>query len=401
MKKILFVADSLSTGGLEKSLITLLKFWNYEEYEVDLYLISDGRALLPELHEKVHLLPDSPYYHDYYNTSLGKSVRTLAKHGKLNLCFWRVLRMIKPRFFKLLHRSYIPDTPLDWHIKKQTMLHINKHYDAAIGFAEGTSNHYVADCVDAAVKIGWVHTDVSQTRFNTKQERNKLLKLDHLVTVSENSKKSLVEKLPELEKILHVLPNLLDTDELLAKAKLQPEGMDLQEPCTKILSVGRLTELKGFQLCPAACRMLREAGHAVHWYVVGDGEYRATLEAEIRKNNVEDCFTLLGNRTNPYCYEYNADICVQPSRYEGKSVVIEEEKFFKKPIVVSNIGAFREVITHRETGMIAERNPEALFEAIQTLLEEDGLCRHLTERLKDSLMPNTEILNHIESFINQ
>lgn len=399
MKKVLFVADSLSTGGLEKSLVTLLKFWNYDEYDVNLYLFNDGRALLPELNKKVHLLPDSPYFHDFYNTSLGRSLLTLAKKGQIGLCFRRVLRMMKPRLFKLLHRTYIPDTPADWRTKKKTMLRLDTHYDVAIGFAEGTANHYVADCVDADVKLGWVHTDVSHTLFNVKQERNMLLRLDYLITVAENAKKSLLQRLPELEGKIRVLPNLLDTEEILAKAKVQPEGMDTEENCTKIVSVGRLVELKGFHLCPAACRMLLDAGYRAHWYVVGEGEFRGAIEEEIRKNHVEDYFTLLGNRTNPYCYEYNADICVQPSSYEGKSVVVEEEKLLHKPIVASDIGAFREVISDRETGMIAERSSEALFAAIRTLIDEPALRRHISERLEYSQMSNRDILNTIYSLI--
>ena len=66
MKKVLFVADSLSVGGLEKSLIELLKFFDHDRWQVDLYLISDGRALVNQLHQRVNLLPDSPHYHDYY-----------------------------------------------------------------------------------------------------------------------------------------------------------------------------------------------------------------------------------------------------------------------------------------------------------------------------------------------
>ena len=178
MKRVLFVADSLSVGGLEKSLINLLKFFDHECYQVDLYLFNDGRDLLAELHEKVNLLPQSPCFHDFYCESIGKSVKKLACRGKLGLCFWRILRMIKPRFFKLVHRPYNPDTPLDWHIKKKTMLKCQTHYDVAIGFAEGSANHYVADCVDATVKLGWVHTDVSHTAINLKQERRMLSRLD-------------------------------------------------------------------------------------------------------------------------------------------------------------------------------------------------------------------------------
>ena len=395
MKRVLFVADSLSVGGLEKSLINLLKFFDHERYRVDLYLFNDGRNLLPELHEKVNLLPQSPCFHDFYCESIGKSVKKLACRGKLGLCFWRILRMIKPRFFKLVHRPYNPDTPLDWHIKKKTMLKCQTHYDVAIGFAEGSANHYVADCVDATVKLGWVHTDVSHTAINLKQERRMLSRLDNLVTVSENSKRALVHFFPDLEERIVVLPNLMDTQQIDLLSEQTPEGMDLGENCLKIVSVGRLVELKGFHLCPAVCRKLLDAGARVHWYVIGEGEYRAAIEQEIEKYGVASSFTLLGNRSNPYCYERAADICVQPSSYEGKSVVIEEEKYLRKPIVVTDIGAFREVIQHGVTGLIVARDPEALFLAARELCESEQLRQSISNNLQNEFTPNAVILNQI------
>ena len=401
MKRVLFVADSLSVGGLEKSLINLLKFFDHERYRVDLYLFNDGRNLLPELHEKVNLLPQPPYFHDFYCESIGKSVKKLACRGKLGLCFWRILRMIKPRFFKLVHRPYNPDTPLDWHIKKKTMLKCQTHYDVAIGFAEGSANHYVADCVDATVKLGWVHTDVSHTAINLKQERRMLSRLDNLVTVSENSKRALVHFFPDLEERIVVLPNLMDTQQIDLLSEQTPEGMDLEENCLKIVSVGRLVELKGFHLCPAVCRKLLDAGQRVHWYVIGEGEYRAAIEREIEKNGVAESFTLLGNRSNPYCYERAADICVQPSSYEGKSVVIEEEKYLRKPIVVTDIGAFREVIQHGVTGLIAARDPEALFLAAQELCESEQLRQSISNNLQNEFTPNAVILNQIYALMEQ
>ena len=401
MKRVLFVADSLSVGGLEKSLINLLKFFDHECYQVDLYLFNDGRDLLAELHEKVNLLPQSPCFHDFYCESIGKSVKKLACRGKLGLCFWRILRMIKPRFFKLVHRPYNPDTPLDWHIKKKTMLKCQTHYDVAIGFAEGSANHYVADCVDATVKLGWVHTDVSHTAINLKQERRMLSRLDNLVTVSENSKRALVHFFPDLEERIVVLPNLMDTQQIDLLSEQTPEGMDLGENCLKIVSVGRLVELKGFHLCPAVCRKLLDAGQRVHWYVIGEGEYRAAIEREIEKYGVASSFTLLGNRSNPYCYERAADICVQPSRYEGRGFAVEEEKYLRKPIVVTDIGAFREVIQNEVTGLIAAREPEALFLAAQKLCSSAQLRQKLSRNLQNEFTPNWLILDKIYALMEQ
>jgi len=45
---------------------------------------------------------------------------------------------------------------------KKTILQIDKHYDVAIGFEKGSACYYVADCVDADVKLGWIHTDIKK-----------------------------------------------------------------------------------------------------------------------------------------------------------------------------------------------------------------------------------------------
>ena len=60
-KKILIVASSLSMGGLEKCLINLCNRFDYDRYEVDLYLFNEGRDLLEKLNKNVTLLADSPY----------------------------------------------------------------------------------------------------------------------------------------------------------------------------------------------------------------------------------------------------------------------------------------------------------------------------------------------------
>ena len=228
-----------------------------------------------------------------------------------------------------------------------------------------------------------------------------LSRLDHIVTVSENSKRSLVRFFPALEERFVVLPNLMDTQQIDLLSEQVPEGVDLEENCLKIVSVGRLVELKGFHLCPAVCRKLLDAGQRVHWYVIGEGEYRAAIEREIEKNGVTASFTLLGNRSNPYCYERAADICVQPSSYEGKSVVIEEEKYLRKPIIVTDIGAFCEVIQNEETGLIAAREPEALFLAAQKLCSSAQLRQKLSRNLQNKFTPNWLILDKIYALMEQ
>ena len=48
-KSVLFVNFSLHSGGIEKSLVTLLHLFDYEKYDVDLQLFADEGLFLPRV----------------------------------------------------------------------------------------------------------------------------------------------------------------------------------------------------------------------------------------------------------------------------------------------------------------------------------------------------------------
>lgn len=388
-KKILIVSSSLSTGGLEKCLINLCNNFNYEKYEVDLYLFNEGRDLLGKLNKNVCLLADSPYYADVYNRSFGNSVKTLLKRKKLGLALYRIGRFLRIRFGS---KKF---TVNDWKNMKRTMLKMDKHYDVAIGFEEGSACYYVADCVDAGVKLGWIHTDIKKINNNKKLDESAFKKLDTVITVSQNSLNNLKEVYPAFADKFQciILPSLLNYDEINRLAQ-EPNKMTGDE--IKILSVGRLVELKGFHLCVSACKRLIDEGYKIKWYVAGEGDFRGTIEAEIDKCDVEDNFILLGNCPNPYTYINGADICVQPSSYEGYSVAVFEEKYFRKPVVVTNIPSNLEMITDKENGVVIARNSEDIYQGVKYLLDNPEECVRIARTPVNGLSNNQQIMQEIE-----
>ena len=74
----------------------------------------------------------------------------------------------------------------------------------------------------------------------------------------------------------------------------------------------------------------------------------------IEKKNLENHFKLLGFKENPYPYIKHADIYVQPSRYEGKSIAIDEAKILNKPIIVTNFETAKDQINDGMNGIIVE-----------------------------------------------
>ena len=63
----------------------------------------------------------------------------------------------------------------------------------------------------------------------------------------------------------------------------------------------------------------------------------------------------------------NADIIVQTSRFEGKSVVIDEAKILAKPIVVTRYPTVYDQIDENE-GIITELNAQSVADGIESML---------------------------------
>lgn len=393
MKKVLIVADSLTTGGLEKTLIDLCNNLDYTKYNVDLYLFNDGRDLLPQLNKNVNLLPDSPYFATVYNKSVGSSVKALLKQKKFSLAFYRIIRFIKARL-KMQGLSN-----LDWHFQKKTMLKIDKEYDTAVAFAEGSACYYVADCIKAKVKSMWIHTDINQIITNKSLDNMAFSVANSICTVSNNSANSLKENYPKFANKIKVftLPSLFDFEKL-EKLANQPNEMDKET--INILSVGRLVELKGFHLCIPACKKLIDEGYNIKWYVAGDGPQRPELESLIKQNNLEESFVLLGNKENPYTYIKSADICVQPSSYEGLSLVIYEEKYFKKAVVCTEILGNKEMIEHKTNGLIIKRDSKSIYNAVKELLDDKELLKRLSLSPALNYKTKQETIKEIEKTID-
>ena len=69
MKSILFIINSLTIGGSEKSLISLLGFIDYSKYKVDLLMLKKGEAFDKFIPNEVNIL-EVPEYYKYLQGNL-------------------------------------------------------------------------------------------------------------------------------------------------------------------------------------------------------------------------------------------------------------------------------------------------------------------------------------------
>ena len=72
---------------------------------------------------------------------------------------------------------------------------------------------------------------------------------------------------------------------------------------------------------------------------------------------------------------------MQPSRYEGKSIAIEEAKALAKPIVATSFSTVASQLTDGFDGLIAGKSARSLAEAVERLLSDRELYRRIQNNL--------------------
>jgi len=377
-QQLLFVLPSLEAGGGEKSLVTLLNCINYEQYDVDLILFAPKGIFLKQLPKNVKLL----YLNDDYKTftsGLSTAIFSFLKQGKLGLAISRLLFTLKSNGIKNKGKA----EQYSWKHLKSSIVMPSKVYDVAIGFLEKSSIYFVVDCVNAKRKIGFIHNDYVKLNLEATFDLPYFKKLDKIATVSEQCVATLQEVFPTQKDKMFLQYNIV-SEALIHKMAEEPVIIDTTKP--SLLSIGRLHPQKGFDIAVEAAVLLKKQGLNFVWNIIGEGAERIALEQAITKNGLEKQVVLLGIKENPYPYIKQATIFVQPSRYEGKSIALDEAKLLHKPIVVTNFTTAKDQITHLKNGVICAMDAQSLANALADLLQNESMQKDFSIHLsKESL----------------
>lgn len=142
-----------------------------------------------------------------------------------------------------------------------------------------------------------------------------------------------------------------------------------------LVSVGALIPLKGQSLAIAALDLIPDAT----LILAGDGPERAGLERQAAPYGSRVRF--LGNRPHGELPALlaAADAMVLPSEREGLANVWIEALACGTPIVVPDVGGAREVVDRPAAGRLVERNPEAIAEAVESILADPPAAEEVRE----------------------
>ncbi|OXS59075.1 glycosyltransferase [Rossellomorea vietnamensis] len=365
-KNLLFIMNNLNCGGAEKSLVTLLQSIDYSKYNVDLYLFKHEGLFMNKVPEQVNIL-EQPIEFRYFNMSLKNALVDCLRRKKFGIALGRIFSGV---IYKVEKNAFRSDQRV-WKYVSIVLGEIKKEYDSAIAYLEMAPIYFLVEKVNAKNKIGWIHTNYTNSGMDKTIDKPYFEKLNYIVTVSSECAKSLQRNFSPIKDKIQIINNIVSPKVINSLAKTKKEIIKNQDHLT-VVTVARLCEVKGIDLAIEACEILVTKGIKIIWYVIGEGEY-AYYNNLIQLKGLEKHIILMGVKENPYSYMEQADIYVQPSRFEGKSIAIEEAKILQKPIIVTNFRTAKEQIVHNANGLIVKMDPSSISEGVIELLSNSDL----------------------------
>lgn len=112
----------------------------------------------------------------------------------------------------------------------------------------------------------------------------------------------------------------------------------------RILAVGRLDKIKGFDILINECTKL---DFPFNLEIVGDGEERDALRKLIKNTNLEGKVKLVGFQKDIRQRMYDADLVVMSSHSEGFSLVMVEALFYANIFISTKVSGATEIIEEK------------------------------------------------------
>ncbi|HEV2863080.1 MAG TPA: glycosyltransferase [Pyrinomonadaceae bacterium] len=169
-----------------------------------------------------------------------------------------------------------------------------------------------------------------------------------------------------------------DTEE---RRRLLRERFRLPDDRPVVMYLGRIAAEKGCEFFVDAAGELARGGR-YHFVICGDGPDRGLIEGMIGSRGLSDAFTITGFLPHYLVPSmiHHASVGVVPSRYEELGLSILEFMAMRRPVVVHDVSAVKELVRDRETGILVKMGDTAALAAgIKALLDDPALAGRIAE----------------------
>lgn len=332
-KRALFLINSLTGGGAERVMCTLLRQSEAEREEFDITLA---------------VLDDEP---------AGNAPPDWVDVRQLD-CRFSLPRSIMA--VRRLHAELRPDVALSFLNRANIANILGSRCPVAISVRSHMSFHFNAAGVRGAL--------------SAKMVRMLYPRASRIVCVSDGVVRDLRENFGLPAEKLVSIPNPVDVD---AIRRMAEEALPLTIDGPFIMSAGRLVEVKRYDVL---MRAFAAAGGERKLVIAGEGEERGALEQLARELGVADRVILPGYLANPYPLMAAADMFVLSSDSEGYPNALIDAMAVGRPVISTNCSSGpSEILANAPHGsiqgityaahgvLVPVRDAAAMAEAIRAL----------------------------------
>ena len=379
-KRILFLIGIIDNGGVARSLINLLNVVDTDKYEIHLLIMSAKQS------EYEKLIPKSITIHRNFiiGCLLNKweGIINLFKHQYPIIALGSILRIIISPFNKgiagLLLSKLFPK--------------IEDEYDMIVDYNGQQNLYYMIDKLNAKHKVTFFHSDYRKWQHYKNIDKKYYPKADYIFSISNTCVSSLKNFFPEAASKIKLFENISQPD-IIYKLSEKEIHYNLNSEII-LVTIGHVCFNKGTDIALKSAKILMDRGYKFKWLFLGTIIEKKYLKLA-KELGLEEYIKFMGNIENPYPYIRKATIIVHTSRFEGKSIAIDESKILCKPIVATNFSTVNDQLTNGVNASICNINPNDISNSIEKLINDIQLRNNYISYLKNNLIDNSKEINKL------
>lgn len=201
-----------------------------------------------------------------------------------------------------------------------------------------------------------------------------------VVMTSELMLPDVLEKSPEAESKVVIIPNYVETDVFC------PINID---KAYDLVFIGRVAEQKNLH---ALLTAIKQTGYSLA--IVGDGELKTDLQQEF--SDIGERVLWLGKVEHQQLPQLinQSRVFILPSHYEGHPKALIEAMACGIPVIGTRVRGIEQVIEHGQNGYLCETNSESIRQALNDVLSNPQLMDHLGTKARQFALENYS-LDHI------
>lgn len=362
MIKIFFIIPTLTQGGAERVIVTLLKFLDKRQFKATILVVN--------MNEEV------------YRKEIPKGVDII------DLKCSRVSTAMPKIIFNI------------WRYKPNIVMSTLGHLNIAIAMTRIFMPFGIKFIARETIVVSEKLSRGKLQRLWRLLHRIFYPTFDKIICQSEDMMVDLSHILGS-EKNLILINNPVDYLRIRNLARLQDQSVEeyhKDKSCTYLVAAGRLIEQKGFEMLIEAIATIDNP--KIRLAILGHGPLEEKLISLIEHYKLYDQVTLLGYKKNPYIWISRANAFVLSSHYEGFPNVVLEALSCSTPVISTPApGGTKEIIETIEGCYLSnEISATSIMEAISDFM--DSNQQRVPQSVVGPYKPENICKKYMDVFLN-